>query len=77
MTIQQQSTLTECANLPKKKSGCLKNPSSHLNVNTVSSRSRQKVSFLLQKEEKGTQVTACPLHAKPKVEITDKAASGK
>ncbi|ERL95889.1 hypothetical protein D910_00548 [Dendroctonus ponderosae] len=52
----------ESEDVPKKKSGCLKNPSSHLNMSTSVSKSRQKVSFLLQKEEKATQATVCPFH---------------
>ncbi|ENN71842.1 hypothetical protein YQE_11460, partial [Dendroctonus ponderosae] len=52
----------ESEDVPKKKSGCLKNPSSHLNMSTSASKSRQKVSFLLQKEEKATQATVCAVH---------------
>ncbi|XP_050302904.1 uncharacterized protein LOC126740778 isoform X2 [Anthonomus grandis grandis] len=63
--ISYSSTELAHSKVPmKKKSGCLKNPSSLVNMNTSPSKSKQKVSFLLQKEHKASQVTICAVHAK-------------
>ncbi|XP_030759638.1 uncharacterized protein LOC115885034 isoform X2 [Sitophilus oryzae] len=52
--------------VPKRISSCLKKSSTHSNI-IPTTKSKQKVSFLLQKENKETQATACPFHSTNKV----------
>ncbi|XP_076256368.1 uncharacterized protein LOC143193842 isoform X2 [Rhynchophorus ferrugineus] len=54
------ATFQTVNDLPKKRSGCLKKSSLHSNISPT--KSKQKVSFLLQKLHKETQVRSCPFH---------------